>query len=124
MPYAYRKSERIRKNTEFVSTMKGKRLSFDGLSLFYTRNDTGNFRVGISVGKKLANAVKRNRLRRRIRSCIMKALAEHTLGYDLVFVARREILTAGYEKIMKTVEAVLQRTALRSPAQRGEGAKP
>ena len=122
MPYAYRKSERIRKNTEFVSTMKGKRLSFDGLSLFYTRNDTGNFRVGISVSKKLANAVKRNRLRRRIRSCIMKVLAGHALGYDLVFVARREISTAGYEKIMKTVEAVLQRTALRS--QRPEGAKP
>jgi ribonuclease P protein component len=102
--------------------MKGKRLSFDGLSLFYTRNDTGNFRVGISVSKKLANAVKRNRLRRRIRSCIMKTLAGHALGFDLVFVARREISTAGYEKIMKTVEAVLQRTALRS--QRPEGAKP
>jgi ribonuclease P protein component len=124
MPYAYRKNERIRKNTEFVSTMKGKRLSFDGLSLFYTGNDTGNFRVGISVSKKLANAVKRNRLRRRIRNCIMKALAGHSLGYDLVFVARRDISAAGYEKIMKTVETVLKRTALQGPATRGEGAKP
>jgi ribonuclease P protein component len=122
MPYAYRKSERIRKNTEFVSTMKGKRLSFDGLSLFYTNNDTGNFRVGISVSKKLANAVKRNRLRRRIRNSVMKALEGHSLGYDLVFVARREISTAGYEKIMKTVETVLRRTALqgRNP----EGTRP
>jgi ribonuclease P protein component len=122
MPYTYRKSERIRKNTEFISTMKGKRLSFDGLSLFYTRNDTGNFRVGISVSKKLANAVKRNRLRRRIRSCVMKALAGHSLGYDLVFVARREITAAKYETIMKTVEAVLHRTALRG--KRPEGTRP
>ena len=122
MPYTYRKSERIRKNTEFISTMKGKRLSFDGLSLFYTRNDTGNFRVGISVSKKLANAVKRNRLRRRIRSCVMKALAGHSLGYDLVFVARREISAAEYDTIMKTVETVLHRTALRG--QRPEGTRP
>jgi ribonuclease P protein component len=102
--------------------MKGKRLSFDGLSLFYTRNDIGNFRVGISISKKLANAVKRNKLRRRIRSCVMKALAGHSLGYDLVFVARREISAAAYDTIMKTVETVLHRTALRG--QRPEGTRP
>jgi len=119
MPYAYRKSERIRKNTEFIAAMKGKRLSVDGLSLFYTRNKTGNFRVGISVGKKLANAVGRNRLRRRIRDCIARALKDHTLGYDLVFVARQQLTTADFDQIVKTVETLLQRTALRS--QKAEG---
>ncbi len=119
MPYAYRKSERLRKNAEFVSTMKGKRLSLDGLSLFYTGNDKGNFRVGISVSKKLANAVKRNRLKRQIRNSAMKALAGYSLGYDFVFVARRELCSCTYEQIMKTVEAVLQRTALRN--QKPEG---
>src|SRR5574341_123405 len=115
MPYAYRKSERIRKNTEFVATMKGKRLSADGLSLFYTRNKTGNFRVGISVSRKLANAVERNRLRRRIRDCITRVLKDHELGYDLVFVARQQLTTADFDRILKTVEALLQRTALRPP---------
>ncbi len=99
--------------------MKGKRLSLDGLSLFYTGNDKGNFRVGISVSKKLANAVKRNKLKRQIRNSAMKALAGHTLGYDLVFVARRELYSCTYEQIMKTVETVLQRTALRSRKQEG-----
>jgi len=104
--------------------MKGKRLSADGLSLFYAGNDAGNFRVGISVSKRLANAVKRNRLKRRIRACIMKALKDHSSGYDLVFVARRELYSAGYEQILKAVETVLQRAALRSPAHRGEGTAP
>jgi len=121
MPYAYRKSERLRKNTDFVLTMKGKRLSLDGLSLFYTRNDKAHFRVGISVSKKLANAVKRNRLKRQIRNCIMRALAGHSLGYDLVFVARRELYSAEYERIMRAVETVLRRTALRN--QDPEGAR-
>jgi len=124
MPYAYRKNERIRTNNEFVSVMKGKRLSVDGLSLFYAKNDRENFRVGISVSKKFANAVGRNKLKRRLRACIMKALQGQTSGFDLVFVARRELYAAGYEQIMKAVENVLHRTALRSPARRGEGTAP
>jgi ribonuclease P protein component len=114
MPYAYRKDERIRKNEDFVATMKGKRLSVDGLSLFYTRNETGNFRVGISVSKKLLNAVKRNRLRRQIRDCVTRVLKNHSLGFDLVFVARQQLITADFDKILKTVETVLRRTALRT----------
>jgi ribonuclease P protein component len=122
MPYAYHKSERLRKNTEFIAAMKGKRLSLDGLSLFYTTNDKGNFRVGISVSKKLANAVKRNKVKRRIRNCVMKVLKGHTLSYDLVFVARQGLYDAPYEQIMKTVETVLRKTALRN--QKPEGTRP
>jgi ribonuclease P protein component len=117
MPYAYRKSERIRKNSEFVSVMKGKRLSIDGLSLFYTRNETANFRVGISVSKRLANAVARNRLKRRMRACIMQALKDHACGYDLVFVARKELYSADHARILKAVQQVLQGTVLRKPSQ-------
>jgi ribonuclease P protein component len=117
MPYAYRKSERIRKNSEFVTIMKGKRLSVDGLSLFYTTSAKGNFRVGISVSKKLGNAVTRNRLRRQIRACIMKMLRDRTQGFDLVFVARRELVAAGYDRIMKAVETILKRTVLRDRKQ-------
>lgn len=114
MPYAYRKSERLRKNTEFISTMKGKRLSVDGLSLFYTKNKAESFRVGIAVSKKLANAVKRNRLKRQIRDCIMRVLKDYAGGYDMVFVVRKELSVAPYEKILRTVETVLQRAVLRS----------
>jgi len=114
MPYAYRKSERLRKNKEFVSAMKGKRLSVDGLSLFYAKNDTDNFRVGISISKKTANAVRRNRLRRQIRDCIQRVLKDHAAGYDLVFVARHELSTVDYKRILRTVETALRRAVLRS----------
>jgi len=116
MPYAYRKSERIRKNSEFVSVMKGKRLSVDGLSLFYSRNDAGHFRVGVSVGKKLANAVGRNRLKRQIRACIMQVLKDTWSGYDLVFVARREFANADHGRVLKAVDRLLHHTAICGPA--------
>jgi ribonuclease P protein component len=122
MPYAYQKSERLRKNTEFVAAMKGKRLSLDGLSLFYNTNDGGNFRVGISVSKKQANAVKRNKVKRRIRNCVMKALKGHSQAYDLVFVARQELYNAPFEQIKKAVETILRKTVLLN--KNPEGARP
>jgi ribonuclease P protein component len=114
MPYAYRKSERLRKNADFTATMKEKRLSIDGLSLFYRRNDAGGFRVGISVGKKLGNAVKRNRLRRRIRACVGKALTGHAAGFDLVFLARNELMAKDFPQICQAVNRALQRSAVLS----------
>ena len=119
MPYSYKKDERLRTNTEFVAAMKGKRLSADGLSLFYARSDGSNFRIGISVSKKFANAVGRNKLKRRIRGCIMRALSGVALGYDLVFVARRELYAASFDRIRKSVETVLQRSVLRGTHDKG-----
>ena len=94
--------------------MRGKRLSVDGLSLFYTTNASGNFKVGVSVSKRLANAVKRNRLKRQIRACVTRVLKDRTAGFDLVFVARRELATARFDQILKAVESALLRSALRS----------
>jgi len=119
MPYAYSKHERIRKNSEFIATMKGERLSIDGLSLFCTRNTKAHFRVGISVGKKLGNAVLRNKLRRRIRTCVARVLKDHELGYDLVLVARTKLVLADFSTILKTVDALLHRTALRARTPEG-----
>jgi ribonuclease P protein component len=112
MPYAYRKSERLRKNSEFVATMKGKRLSADGLALFYKQNDAGAYRVGISVGKKLGNAVRRNRLRRQLRDCIRRVIGERSAGFDLVFVARPELAGSGFDRVLTVVTRVLQRSAV------------
>ena len=112
MPYAYRKSERLRKNADFVATMKEKRLSIDGLSLFYRRNEDGAYRVGISVSEKLGNAVKRNRLRRQIRACVGEVLRDHSAGYDLVFLARRELMGRDFSQIRSAVSRALQRSAV------------
>ncbi len=99
--------------------MRGKRLSVDGLSLFYSPNRSGNLKVGIAVSKKLANAVKRNHLRRQIRACVMRVMKDRIAAFDLVFVARRELLTADHERILKAVETALLRSALRTSPSEG-----
>lgn len=112
MPYSYKKGQRLRKNSEFISAMKAKRLSVDGLSLFYAPNGMRDFRVGISVGKKIGNAVLRNKLKRRLRSCISRVLGEQAAGYDLVFVARAGLADMEYGEILHAVEKAIQRLNL------------
>jgi ribonuclease P protein component len=119
MPYAYRKSERLRKNSDFVATMKEKRLSTDGLSLFYRQNGSGTFRIGITVSKKLTNAVRRNRLRRQLRACISAALTSHTAGYDLVFMARQDLVGKDFGQICSAVIRALQRSRIISTGSGG-----
>jgi ribonuclease P protein component len=119
MSYAYRKSERLKKNSEFSTTMKGKRLSIDGLSLFYKENTTGNYRIGISISKKIAKAVKRNQLRRQIRACLVFVLRGQKQGYDLVFIARQELMIAKHKKILQTVEKLLLQTIFKTKKTEG-----
>ncbi len=115
MPYAYRKSERLRKTLDFSAVMQqGKRSSVDGLSLFYAGNGMEEFRVGIAVSSKLANAVSRNRIRRRIRASAMQAIGAVAKGYDLVFVARQGLVGADSDRVRKAVQAILARTVLGS----------
>ncbi len=45
-------------------------------------------RLGLSVGKRVGNAVRRNRVRRRIRESFRVLKAEIPLGFDVVVVAR------------------------------------
>lgn len=57
----------------------------------YCQKRRGNLvRIGITTGKKIGNAVKRNRSRRIIKEAFRRLLDEIPLkGYDFVFVARK-----------------------------------
>ncbi len=45
-------------------------------------------RLGFKVGKKLAKAVKRNRLRRLMRECYRLSEENFKFGYDIILAAR------------------------------------
>nr|WP_206453064.1 ribonuclease P protein component [Aurantimonas marina] len=85
---------RMTKRAEFLAARKGRRLN--GPFFFVEALDRGDGedpRVGLTVTKKVGNAVVRNRIRRRLREAIrLDAEADMALGIDYVIVARREVL--------------------------------
>ncbi len=82
---------------------RGTRLRFPEFNLIFQENDLDYSRIGISVGKKFGNAVSRNRAKRLCRELFR--LNQYILpdGIDIVFLPRREILTAGWDKLSQNM---------------------
>jgi ribonuclease P protein component len=62
-------------------------------------NTVGNPRLGLSVSRKVGNAVVRNRIRRRIKEIFRGAFGEVTSDVDLVVSARPAAAEAGFEEL-------------------------
>ncbi|MDN2567905.1 ribonuclease P protein component [Aquibium sp. A9E412] len=85
---------RLKTRQEFLAVRRGsKRRGRYFLLEVLDRHDDGPPRLGITVTKKTGNAVKRNRIRRRLReACRTGAAGDMACGKDYVIVGRRDIL--------------------------------
>lgn len=61
--------------------------------IYLFKKRSGNTRLGITAGKKIGNAVSRNRAKRVITAAFRGCLPQICEGYDFVIVARPRILT-------------------------------
>ena len=83
------------------------------LVLHARRSDGPHFRLGVSVSKRLGNAVRRNQIRRRIRELVRARLKELQPGWDVVIVARSPAATAPFLILGEALDQVLGRARLR-----------
>ncbi|MFQ5934163.1 MAG: ribonuclease P protein component [Dehalococcoidia bacterium] len=108
------KDRRLRTSREFVTVLKqGKRWSNDLLVLGVYPNDLEVNRYGFSVGKRLGNAVVRNRLRRRLREASRELATKQ--GWDLVLVGRQGAAKATYRAIKESLRDLLRCAGLLCP---------
>ena len=64
-------------------------------------------RIGLSVSKKLANAVIRNKIKRRLREALRKQLTDKPLKYDFVVVAKKDCAEAVFADLSKNINIFL-----------------
>jgi len=70
-------------------------------------NGLGIRRVGITVTRKTANAVRRNRIKRLIREFFRLNKAKLPQGHDFVFIARKDASRLTLSRITEELGAVL-----------------
>lgn len=67
-------------------------------------------RVGFTVTKRVGGAVERNRMKRRLRAAARACLAPTAMaGCDYVLVARRAVLDAPFERLVRDVGEAVRR---------------
>jgi ribonuclease P protein component len=73
-------------------------------------------RLGLTASRKTGNAVKRNRIRRRLRAAAAEALADQTQRpCDIVIVARPEVLVADFRTLVADLSIAIDRAKPHKP---------
>lgn len=105
---------RLTKKKDFRRTYdQGQSLAHPLLVLYYRKKaDPIGPRIGISVSKKIGNAVIRNKTKRRIRAAIRPFLLQLSDDCDLIFIARAKIKQATYPEIERSMKNLLERSKL------------
>lgn len=88
---------RIKANEEFVLTVrKGKTLKSPSYVVHYLKTERNICRIGLSVSKKIGNAVTRNRIKRQIRAMCNSLINYSDYTFDIVIVVREEFLKRSF----------------------------
>jgi ribonuclease P protein component len=95
--FSFRRHERLRRRKDYE------------LAIILRPNGLKFSRLGVTVGKKVGNAVKRNQVKRCLREFFR--LHKHKLppSHDVVIVAKKDAATLAYHDVREELAAVLIR---------------
>jgi len=104
----------LKKNEDFKSLLKGKKISNKYFTIFFNKilnKDSNYLNVSFVTKKKIGNAVKRNKIRRRLKNMTNDAIKKISINfnYSYLVIARNKVLSDEYENIKKTLFANFER---------------
>ncbi|WP_164670563.1 ribonuclease P protein component [Virgibacillus doumboii] len=109
-----KKGFRIKDNEAFQHVFKhGKSFANRQLVIYYiAKSDQDHFRIGLSVGKKIGNAVTRNRIKRYLRQAFHELEGKIKYSHDIVIIARQPTKKMNYHDVKKSLIHLLSRERL------------
>lgn len=117
--------EHIRKRKDFLAAARASSLARPSLVLqVRRRGDEAPARVGFTTTKKLGIAVRRNRIRRRLRAAARTVIEPRALpGHDYVLIGRSATAEVSFDRLVRDLQKAVDK--LESAAHmemRGDGA--
>ena len=112
--FMYRSEHRLRKSADIDKLFKvGKSFLTPVFSLKIAKNGLGTTRIAVIVGTKVhKRAVKRNLIKRRIRSAMAELLPVLKPGFDMAISARSQALGLELPKIKEELSVSLKKAGL------------
>ena len=98
----------LSKNEDFKSILSGKKISNKYLTIFFKKlsdKDYKKLNISFVTKKKIGNAVKRNKIKRRLRNILNDAAKKIDLNlkYCYLLIAKISVLNEPYENIKQTL---------------------
>jgi ribonuclease P protein component len=106
---AFPKTARVRRRAEFVEIKRcGARCHLPSFVVVRRESPTGHARLGITVSRRVGNAVVRNRLKRMIREVFRTSRRDVAAGQDVLVIARTDAHKLEYAQVASELERVFR----------------
>ncbi len=108
-----KKENRLKKRYQYAYVYRaGAKASGKVLTLYASSSKTKNIKVGFSVTKKIGKATVRNLTRRRLREIIRKQIPNLKQNYNIIVVAKDNILSFSFAEIESDLIRLLEKLNL------------
>lgn len=92
-----KKKNIIRKNFDFDRIIKNNRsYKYKDYIIYLEKTDTEDYHFGLSVGKKIGNAVTRNKIKRQLKAIIDENNYEN--GINCIIIVRKGVLSKSFNE--------------------------
>ena len=104
---------RVKDRQDFVLVIrKGKTLKETPYFVHYLKNELQVCRVGLSVSKRVGNAVTRNRIKRQARAMCDSLIDYSSHTFDVVIVIKAEFLNSDFDTNKKILNNLLSQIGI------------
>lgn len=106
-----KKIKRLSKNEDFQTVYKkGRSMANRQFVVYVLKGKNKEYsRVGLSVSKKMGNAVVRNKIKRYIREVLKDIEDKLQLGNDYIIISRRPVVDMDYHQAKSSLVHVLKK---------------
>ena len=108
-----KKAFRVRRNEEFSKIISKKHsVASAAFVVYHCDRQEDHARVGISVSKKMGNAVERNKIKRQLREMVRAILDFETCPKDLIIIVRKPYLERPFSQNKKDLETAIKKAII------------